>query len=804
MADDNNQKPPEGWVPEGHTSLQSVTAPEGSVSEGPDENWVYESRPSQRNPVSDALTGAAAGVASKVVNPITTKALNAVSNKIAGPVPAGAPPSIYRPQPASNAVTNWVKSMHITPDHSPAAGAKEFGEAHRKMMESYEAKKKAAALQKAENLFKTEEELRKLATPVQNVIRSASSAMTPAGQSWLGKGASLAAHTAGRALAGGSAAYQGVDAYNRFQNDDYLGGTISTIGALGSGAALIPLPVTRVLGTGVGLGAEGANYLLDKYRESHQPEYTPQTIPMTVPEQKADGGLICLADGGGVAPNFSVDVRGIPDMSGMPSFNSTQAPRSAMEHMRILMDQNSQKQPNNSVFNADVRNMPSMNGMPGVGYMQTPQGAMARMQMEKELQDQSRMRAGVSAMGMAIPGQQGVKLMPGQMDVGYNTPVGAGRLDLSANRSINPMPGRGHMQGVRANYTMPFAEGGNVKKPSAGIAGVYQQVGPVKGPSLSSIFAEHMDSLPQKTEDNLRHQQDIMDRAFAGDREAMKEFTSQIPGVAGMTKVVPAVNRLNMHFKDVTKRIPQLQESAQKMLAGQGSRAEHDVLVNTHKPVLPFDFVPTPATREEAVNALQKNQKELYGVPSQTLQAGHPVGLRLDIPAYSNHGVWVPTIHEQASGFGAGKAIGHESVASVLNPQFGMSDKAALSIAGGKPKGTIATIKGNWNPVEHKVAVANAQDYLNHPEWRQVGMDPERHGYFYDRATMDPITHAEEALQIGPLVLAKKPVYGKKEDFKYSKGGLTSVKKKEIITSCNDFPPIPQRQEESREPMLVG
>jgi hypothetical protein len=111
----------------------------------------------------------------------------------------------------------------------------------------------------------------------------------------------------------------------------------------------------------------------------------------------------------------------------------------------------------------DTRNIPSMTGQPGVGYMQTPQGTIARLQLEKEL-EQARLRAGVSGMAMALPGQHGVKMMPGQMDVGANMAMGPGRLDVSANRSINPMPGKGHMQGVRANYTIPFAEGGKVKK----------------------------------------------------------------------------------------------------------------------------------------------------------------------------------------------------------------------------------------------------------------------------------------------------------------------------------------------------
>lgn len=242
-----------------------------------------------------------------------------------------------------------------------------------------------------------------------------------------------------------------------------------------------------------------------------------------------------------------------------------------------------------------------------------------------------------------------------------------------------------------------------------------------------------------------------------------------------------ATNRIDMHFKDVTQRTTELQKAANKLIDGELSAAEYDALVNEYKPVTPYATVPTPATREEATGALTADKRERYGVPSQTLEQGHPVGLRLDIPSYSNHGVWVPTVHEQEAGFAAGKSIGHESVASVLNPQFGMHEKAALAIASGKPKGTIATIKGDWNKVSEKEAVERAREYLENPEWRQVGMDPERHSYFYDRATMEPVTSADEALQIGPLVLVKNPVYGKKDDFKYADGGMVDSVPEEAI-----------------------
>ena len=263
--------------------------------------------------------------------------------------------------------------------------------------------------------------------------------------------------------------------------------------------------------------------------------------------------------------------------------------------------------------------------------------------------------------------------------------------------------------------------------------------------------------------------------AYAKGGAVKKAVKDALEGVAEGIK--PVVDRINMHFKDVTKRVPELTEGAQKIQGNEMTRAEYEKLVNRYKPVKPYEFVPKPATRDEAYNALAADKRDFYGTPSSSLQAGDPVGLRLDIPAYRDSGVWVPAIHKQDAGFGAGDRIGYENVAGVLNPTFGMSEKAALSIAAGKPKGTIATIKGNWNPMDEATAIARAQEYLDHPEWAQVGMDPERHGYFYDRRSMKPITAAEEAIQIGPLVLARKPQYGNKKDFKYAEGGEAHMAK---------------------------
>lgn len=224
-------------------------------------------------------------------------------------------------------------------------------------------------------------------------------------------------------------------------------------------------------------------------------------------------------------------------------------------------------------------------------------------------------------------------------------------------------------------------------------------------------------------------------------------------------------SRKDLSFKDVVKRTPELQAAAEQVKNGEMTAEEYDALVNEYKPVEPYESVPDPATPQEMADALTSDKVARIGVPAQTLEAGHPVGLRLDIPAYSNHGTWVVSVHEQEAGFNAGKSIGYESAAMASNVSFGVVEKAAVNIASGKPKATIAVIKGGWVPTTPEQAKAEADAALSDPSWAQAGMDPERHAYFYDRSSMEPIVAGERVIQLGPLVLVKNPVYGNKADF---------------------------------------
>jgi len=319
------------------------------------------------------------------------------------------------------------------------------------------------------------------------------------------------------------------------------------------------------------------------------------------------------------------------------------------------------------------------------------------------------------------------------------------------------------------------AETEGVALPDQG--GVGGNQGASVGSSLTSKPRDVVKGIASLTDNELKNL-----GLTVADREAARQFSQPSE---------PAIDRVNMAHKDVLKRVPQLTEAAQKLAEGNLSLEEYQDLVNKYKPIQPYQSAPAPATKQQIIDALKKtnrekpgtpNKSEYFGVPSKTLKEGDPVGIRLDIPSYKDANTWVVTVHKAQTGkkvyAGAGPRIGYEPVAKATDVQFMVHPQGALKIAQGAEKSTLATMEGKWKPTTEKQAHVEAKDYLNDPEWSQVGMDPERHSYFYDRKTGEPVTHADEILQIGPLVLAKNARnLSKAGDFKYKKGGAVHITK---------------------------
>ena len=151
-------------------------------------------------------------------------------------------------------------------------------------MMALDAEKKAEAARRAaalnQGMSMGDKIMAKMPGPVQAAGRFVGGMTQSAAAPWLGRG-----------IAGAGAGFQGADAFNRFQQNDNLGGAISTVGAIGSGLSLFPHPVTRVGGAAVGVGAEALNLYLDRLKQKaeQQPAPAPEQAPMP---QMAAGGAI--------------------------------------------------------------------------------------------------------------------------------------------------------------------------------------------------------------------------------------------------------------------------------------------------------------------------------------------------------------------------------------------------------------------------------------------------------------------------------------------------------------------------------
>lgn len=254
------------------------------------------------------------------------------------------------------------------------------------------------------------------------------------------------------------------------------------------------------------------------------------------------------------------------------------------------------------------------------------------------------------------------------------------------------------------------------------------------------------------------------------------------------------VDRRNLNFKDVTTRIPELTEAAQRISATLEEikglpleerqqrmlelKREYNDLIDEYKPVLPFEFVPVPETEAAMRNALASDQKDRINLP---IEEGTAVELRLDIPAYAGYGTWVPTLHirtnklskkdkgrhkkhliNEKTGRDKAELTSYRPFASVTDVTFPAFVTPALKVAdASKSKSTFARVSGKLIERSEAETLALAEEAVasslrKDGEWTQVGMDPERHGYFYDRSNHRMmVTKADEVIQVGPLVLAK-------------------------------------------------
>jgi len=235
---------------------------------------------------------------------------------------------------------------------------------------------------------------------------------------------------------------------------------------------------------------------------------------------------------------------------------------------------------------------------------------------------------------------------------------------------------------------------------------------------------------------------------------------------------------------------PRLEKAAQLLKDEKINKETFDKIADTVYPaklITKLPEVPIPRRIEAVVSGKKALGNVITPERSKEL-AGQKVSTRLDIPAYNNYNTWVVTVASPENAF---KSTYGES-ANLTKVVFGSpaGDKAyadkALKIATGGAKTPFAVMKGTWKDKSTEELALIAEKHLANPaksDWIQVGMNPYKHSYFYDKASMLPVISADEVIQIGSLVLAKGTKYGKKTDYKFKEGGtMAKNAQAEMIT----------------------
>ena len=225
--------------------------------------------------------------------------------------------------------------------------------------------------------------------------------------------------------------------------------------------------------------------------------------------------------------------------------------------------------------------------------------------------------------------------------------------------------------------------------------------------------------------------------------------------------------------KSLKGRDETLQAMAKKVEAGDAEVSEYRQMADERRPIRRVDKVPEPSTPVEIVSALNAGQraKGIVGV-NKAIPEGDVITARLDINAYTNYDVWVPTLtHPELKTVYAPTVVMRD--VNFIKPE----DKAVTSarkVAAGAEKSPFAVMQGKYVDMSADDAFKYAQETFDSDEWTQVGYDPVKRGFFYDRETGNAVVEADEVIQVGHLVLARNAQTVTPDKFAFSSGGLMS------------------------------
>ena len=239
----------------------------------------------------------------------------------------------------------------------------------------------------------------------------------------------------------------------------------------------------------------------------------------------------------------------------------------------------------------------------------------------------------------------------------------------------------------------------------------------------------------------------------------------------------------NRHPEAGTRRYRdrELEQTARDLDEGNITVGEFKEIRDFKKPLRTYGTVPELKSEFE-IFASSPSRVEAGGMLgiNKNIEQGTRATTRFDIDAYNKYDKYLVRVGDSSN-----KTLGYGQTAVMKDVNFNYKPHTSFRIAKGETKSPFATMEGSWQDINPEAAKDYADKAIKSEEWVEVSFDPAARLSFYNRATGEPVFNADEAIQIGPMILArgiKKPTAEQLEklvvttkagkDITYVKGGV--------------------------------
>ena len=249
-----------------------------------------------------------------------------------------------------------------------------------------------------------------------------------------------------------------------------------------------------------------------------------------------------------------------------------------------------------------------------------------------------------------------------------------------------------------------------------------------------------------------------------GDVKVLEEIETKSETKKGKAKKINWTKKQSKPQRESTQKTKEVQAKIRDLVkryeGGEITIEEYNKQADDIIPIRMKEVFVDPVTQEELMVGLKSKNTQT----NSPIKEGADVSLRIDIPFMKRTGKASVTIHERKSPKDiTGRVLSYRGSAVIKDVEFLVNPKQSLAFATdnkvhkssnlGRMGGKLVDI-GKTIEEQNEAAKKLSQQAIDEG-WTQVGINPAKHSYFYDRSNGKPLKSADRVVQVGDLIYAE-------------------------------------------------